>query len=193
MLRLGVNIDHVATVRQARRSHEPDPVHAAVLAELGGADGITVHLRGDRRHIQDRDVAGPAPDRQTRLNIEMAATQEMIHLALTAKPDQVTLVPERREEMTTEGGLDVVLNSVAASGRWSKTLQDAGIDVSLFVDPDLEQVKEAHSSTRTPSSSTPPPTRRPATPARARRPSGRSATRRASAASWGSRCTPATA
>jgi pyridoxine 5-phosphate synthase len=143
MLRLGVNIDHVATVRQARRAKEPDPVHAAVLAELGGADGITVHLRGDRRHIQDRDVQVLRQTVRTRLNVEMAATQEMTHLALTVKPDQVTLVPERREELTTEGGLDVVLNSTQIRPV-VKTLQEGGIEVSLFVDPELEQVKEAH-------------------------------------------------
>jgi pyridoxine 5-phosphate synthase len=143
MLRLGVNIDHVATLRQARRAKQPDPVHAAVLAEMGGASGITVHLRGDRRHIQDRDVQVLRQTVRTRLNIEMATTQEMTHLALTVKPDQVTLVPERREELTTEGGLDVVLNSVQIRPML-KTLQDAGIDVSLFVDPELEQVKEAH-------------------------------------------------
>jgi pyridoxine 5-phosphate synthase len=143
MLRLGVNIDHVATVRQARRAQSPDPVHAAVLAELGGADGITVHLRGDRRHIHDRDVQVLRQTVRTRLNLEMATTQEMTHLALTVKPDQVTLVPERREEVTTEGGLDVVLNSVQVRPL-IKTLQEAGIDVSVFVDPELEQVKEAH-------------------------------------------------
>jgi pyridoxine 5-phosphate synthase len=143
MLRLGVNIDHVATVRQARRAPEPNPVHAAVLAELGGAHGITVHLRGDRRHIQDRDVEVLRQTVRTRLNIEMAATQEMTRIALTIKPHQVTLVPERREELTTEGGLDVVLNSVQIRPMM-KTLHDAGIEVSLFVDPELEQVKEAH-------------------------------------------------
>ncbi len=143
MLRLGVNIDHVATVRQARRAKEPDPVPAALLAEMGGADGITVHLRGDRRHIQDRDVQVLRQTVRTRLNVEMAATQEMTHLALTVKPDQVTLVPERREELTTEGGLDVVLNSVQVRPV-VRTLREAGIEVSLFVDPELEQVKEAH-------------------------------------------------
>ena len=143
MLRLGVNIDHVATLRQARRAAEPDPVQAAVLAELGGADGITVHLRGDRRHIQDRDVEILRQVVKTRLNIEMASTQEMIRVALTVKPDQVTLVPERREEISTEGGLDVVLNSVQLKPV-IKTLRDGGIEVSLFVDPDLEQVKESH-------------------------------------------------
>jgi pyridoxine 5-phosphate synthase len=141
--RLGVNIDHVATVRQARRAPEPDPVHAAVLAELGGADGITVHLRHDRRHVQDRDVEILRQVVKTRLNLEMAATQEMVRLALTIKPTQVTLVPERREELTTEGGLDAVLNSVQLRPV-VKTLAEAGIEVSLFVDPDFEQVKEAH-------------------------------------------------
>jgi pyridoxine 5-phosphate synthase len=143
MARLGVNIDHVATVRQARRATEPDPVHAAVLAELGGAHGITVHLRADRRHIQDRDVEILRQTVRTRLNLEMAATQEMLRIALTIKPDQVTLVPERREELTTEGGLDVVLNSVQLKPV-VKTLREGGIRVSLFVDTDLEQAKEAH-------------------------------------------------
>ena len=143
MARLGVNIDHVATVRQARRAPEPDPVQAAVLAELGGADGITVHLRSDRRHIQDRDIEILRQVVKTRLNAEMAATQEMVRIALTVKPDQVTLVPERREELTTEGGLDAVLNSVQLRPV-VRTIQEGGIRVSLFVDPDLEQVKEAH-------------------------------------------------
>jgi pyridoxine 5-phosphate synthase len=141
--RLGVNVDHVATVRQARRAHEPDPVRAALLAELGGADGITIHLRGDRRHIQDRDVEILRQLVRTKLNLEMAATQEMVKLALTVKPDQATLVPERREELTTEGGLDVVLNSVTLRPV-IKMLLEGGVRVSLFVDPDLEQVKEAH-------------------------------------------------
>ena len=143
MPRLGVNIDHVATVRQARKAAQPDPVHAALLAETGGADGITVHLRSDRRHIQDRDVEILKQVVKTRLNLEMAATQEMMRIALTVKPDQVTLVPERREELTTEGGLDAVLNSVQLRPV-VRTLQEAGIHVSLFIDPDLEQVKEAH-------------------------------------------------
>jgi pyridoxine 5-phosphate synthase len=143
MARLGVNIDHVATVRQARRAKEPDPVHAALLAELGGAHGITVHLRGDRRHIQDRDVEILRQVVKTQLNIEMAATQEMARLALTVNPDQVTLVPERREEVTTEGGLDIVLNS-AQLRPFVRTIRDGRIRVSLFVDPDLEQVKESH-------------------------------------------------
>ncbi|HLA78818.1 MAG TPA: pyridoxine 5'-phosphate synthase [Vicinamibacteria bacterium] len=143
MPRLGVNVDHVATVRQARRAAEPDPIQAAVLAELGGADGITVHLRADRRHIQDRDVEILRQVVKTRLNLEMAATQEMVRIALTVKPDQVTLVPERREEVTTEGGLDAVLNAVQLRPT-VKTLREGGIAVSLFVDPDLEQVKESH-------------------------------------------------
>jgi len=141
--RLGVNIDHVATVRQARRVPDPDPVPAAILAELGGADGITVHLRSDRRHIQDRDVEILRQVVKTRLNLEMAATQEMLKIALTVKPHQVTLVPERREEITTEGGLDVVLNSVQLKPA-VKMLEEGGIHVSLFADPDLEQVKESH-------------------------------------------------
>jgi pyridoxine 5-phosphate synthase len=143
MVRLGVNIDHVATLRQARRAREPDPVQAAVLAELGGAAGITIHLRSDRRHIQDRDLELLRQVVKTRLNLEMAATQEMVRIALTVKPDQATLVPERREEVTTEGGLDVVLNSVQLKPV-VKTLEEGGIHVSLFVDPDLEQVKAAH-------------------------------------------------
>jgi pyridoxine 5-phosphate synthase len=143
MPRLGVNIDHVATLRQARRAPEPDPVHAAVLAELGGASGITVHLRSDRRHIQDRDVEILRQVVRTRLNLEMAASQEMLRLALTVKPDQVTLVPERLDELTTEGGLDVVLNSVQLRPV-VKTLAEGGVSVSMFVDPDLEQVKESH-------------------------------------------------
>ena len=133
----------MATLRQARRVPDPDPVQAAILAELAGADGITVHLRSDRRHIQDRDVEILRQVVKTRLNLEMAATQEMLKIALTAKPHQVTLVPERREEITTEGGLDVVLNSVQLKPA-VKMLEEGGIHVSVFVDPDLEQVKEAH-------------------------------------------------
>ena len=143
MARVGVNIDHVATVRKARRASVPDPAQAALLAELGGADGITAHLRSDRRHIQDRDVEILRHVVKTRFNVEMAATQEMVRIALTVKPDQVTLVPERREELTTEGGLDVVLNSVQLRPA-VRTLQEGEIQVSLFVDPDFEQVKEAH-------------------------------------------------
>jgi len=143
MAQLAVKIDHVATVRQARRASQPDPVRAAVLAELGGADGITVHLRADRRHVQERDVEILRKVVTTRLNLELAPTQEMLRIALTIKPDQVSLVPERREELTTEGGLDVVLNSAQLRPA-IRTLREGGIRVSLFVDPELDQVKEAY-------------------------------------------------
>src|SRR5262249_1804457 len=138
MIRLGVNIDHVATVRQARRAAEPDPVAAAVLAVLGGADGITVHLREDRRHIQDRDVRLL---RQTvsRLNLELAAVDAIVDIACEIKPDEATLVPERREELTTEGGLDVVAHQKTVA-RAMQRLRDAGIAVSLFLDPDDRQI-----------------------------------------------------
>jgi pyridoxine 5-phosphate synthase len=139
MIRLGVNIDHVATVRQARRAAEPDPVAAAVLAMLGGADGITVHLREDRRHIQDRDVRVLRPV-VPRLNLEMAAAEEIIQVALDVKPDEATLVPEKRQELTTEGGLDVVGNQKSV-GDAVKRLRDKGIIVSLFIDPDAAQVE----------------------------------------------------
>lgn len=136
---LGVNIDHIATLRQARRTVEPDPVAAAVLAELAGADGITVHLREDRRHIQDRDVRLLRQTVRTHLNLEMAATEEMVAIALDIQPDYVTLVPERRQEVTTEGGLDIAgqrdrMEQVVA------TLQQAGIPVSLFIDADPAQI-----------------------------------------------------
>jgi pyridoxine 5-phosphate synthase len=142
-MRLAVNIDHIATIREARKADEPDPVAAAMICELAGAQGITVHLRGDRRHIQDRDVELLRRTVTTRLNIEMASTSEMVRIAQTVKPNQVTLVPERKDEVTTEGGLDVVLHS----GNVEKTLRqllDARIEVSLFVDPDLEQVRHSH-------------------------------------------------
>ncbi len=142
MLSLGVNIDHVATVRQARRTIEPDPVAAAVLAELGGADGITVHLREDRRHIQDRDVKLLRQTVRTHLNLEMAATDEMVQIALEIKPDYVTLVPERREEVTTEGGLDIQ-GQQDRLGPLVSQLQAQGIPVSLFIDPDPQQIKTA--------------------------------------------------
>ncbi|MBD2109879.1 pyridoxine 5'-phosphate synthase [Nodosilinea sp. FACHB-13] len=137
---LGVNIDHIATIRQARRTVEPDPVAAAVLAELAGADGITVHLREDRRHMQDRDVRLLRQTVRTHLNLEMAATDEMVAIALDVKPDYVTLVPERREEVTTEGGLDIAgqtdrMKSVV------NTLQSAGIPVSLFIDAATDQIE----------------------------------------------------
>jgi pyridoxine 5-phosphate synthase len=137
---LGVNIDHVATIRQARRTVEPDPVGAAVLAELAGADGITVHLREDRRHIQDRDVRLLRQTVRTHLNLEMAATDEMVRIALEIQPDYVTLVPERREEVTTEGGLDIA-GQLDRMKQVVETLQDAGIPVSLFIDADEQQIK----------------------------------------------------
>src|SRR5579859_4907273 len=140
-MRLAVNIDHIATIREARKSDEPDPVAAAVLCELAGAQGITVHLRGDRRHIQDRDVERLRATVSTHLNIEMAATPEMVRVAQSIKPHQVTLVPERRDELTTEGGLDVVLHA-ANLDKTIGQLRDAGIDVSVFVDPDLEQIRQ---------------------------------------------------
>jgi pyridoxine 5-phosphate synthase len=141
--RLGVNVDHVATLRQSRRTQYPDPVAAALLAELGGADQITIHVREDRRHVQDRDLQVMRRTVTTRLNLEMAATQEMVKLAYENKPDVATLVPERREELTTEGGLDVVSGRDTIR-RVVKTLHDAEIKVSLFIDPDLDQVKAAH-------------------------------------------------
>ncbi len=141
-MRLSVNIDHVATVRQARRAREPEPVTAAALAELAGADGITVHLRGDRRHMQDRDLRLLRDVVSTRLNVEMAATDEMMSIASQLKPDQVTLVPEEPGEVTTTGGLDVAANHDAISAAVGR-LQEAGIVASLFVDPDPEQVSAA--------------------------------------------------
>ncbi|OEU60753.1 MAG: pyridoxine 5'-phosphate synthase [Desulfuromonadales bacterium C00003094] len=143
MITLGVNVDHVATVRQARGIDEPDPVTAAALAELAGAECITVHLREDRRHIQDRDVEILRRTVKTRLNLEMAATEEMIGIALKLLPDCVTLVPEKREELTTEGGLDV-LRLRSTLKEQVATLRQGGMLVSLFVDPDLEQVKASH-------------------------------------------------
>ncbi|HEY1067662.1 MAG TPA: pyridoxine 5'-phosphate synthase [Pirellulales bacterium] len=140
MAELGVNIDHVATVRQARRTVEPDPVWAAVAAELGGADGITIHLREDRRHIQDRDLRILRETVRVKLNLELACIDEIVQIACETKPDQATLVPERREEVTTEGGLDVVGRTEAVHAAVTR-LQAAGIYVSLFIDADLEQVQ----------------------------------------------------
>jgi pyridoxine 5-phosphate synthase len=140
--RLGVNVDHVATLRQARRATYPDPITAAALAELAGADQITVHLREDRRHIQDRDVEILRSTVQTRLNLEMAATDEMVRIALQIAPDVCTLVPERRQELTTEGGLDVV-SQRATIERVVRALREGGRRVSLFVDPDLAQLRAA--------------------------------------------------
>jgi pyridoxine 5-phosphate synthase len=139
-MRLALNIDHIATIREARRAKEPDPVAAAVIAELAGAEGITVHLRGDRRHIKDRDVELLRQTIRTKLNVEMAATREMIDTAVRIRPDQVTLVPERPEEVTTTGGLNVVqhLDSVKSG---VASLRKAGIRVSIFIDPDTPQVE----------------------------------------------------
>ena len=139
MAELGVNIDHVATVRQARQTVEPDPVWAAVLAELGGADGITLHLREDRRHIQDRDLRILRQTVTVKLNLELACVEEIVEIACDVKPDQATLVPERREEITTEGGLDVA-GQRQRVGEIVRRLQDAGISVSLFLDPDPRQI-----------------------------------------------------
>jgi len=139
---LGVNIDHVATVRQARRTNEPDPVHAAVLAEIGGADGITVHLREDRRHIQDRDVRLLRETVRVKLNLEMAVSQEITDFALDVVPCQATLVPERREELTTEGGLDLIAHRDRVS-RCIEQLHQKDIPVNLFVDPDIAQIEMA--------------------------------------------------
>ncbi|ODP95552.1 MULTISPECIES: pyridoxine 5'-phosphate synthase [Salinivibrio] len=140
---LGVNIDHIATVRNARGTAYPDPVHAAEMAERAGADGITVHLREDRRHITDRDVRILKETLQTRMNLEMAVTDEMVKIALDTQPEFVCLVPEKREELTTEGGLDVAgqLDKVKAA---TQTLTQAGIKVSLFIDADREQIDAAH-------------------------------------------------
>jgi pyridoxine 5-phosphate synthase len=142
MIELGVNIDHVATLRQARRTYEPDPIWAAAEAEFGGADGITIHLREDRRHIQDRDLELLRQTVNVKLNLELAAASEIVNIACHVKPDQATLVPERREEVTTEGGLDVVGQRQAVAAAVSK-LRDAGIYVSLFLDPDSRQLELA--------------------------------------------------
>ncbi len=139
MIRLGVNIDHVATVRQARRTYEPDPVTAAALAFQGGADGITIHLREDRRHINDRDLRVLRETVPYGLNLEMATAPEILAIACQAKPDQVTLVPEKRQELTTEGGLDVIGQRAAVTAA-VKALNDAGIPVALFIDPHPDQV-----------------------------------------------------
>lgn len=141
---LGVNVDHIATLRQARGTSYPDPAHAANVAEHAGADGITIHLREDRRHIQDRDVYVMAKTIQTRMNLETAVTDEMIAIALEVKPEYVCLVPEKREELTTEGGLDVAgnIDKIAAA---TKTLTQAGIKVSLFIDADKAQLDAAKS------------------------------------------------
>ena len=142
MVRLGVYVDHVATVREARRTVEPDPVAAAVAVEMAGADQVTIHLREDRRHIQNRDARLIREVTTTAMNLEMAATAEMQEIALALHPDSVTLVPEKREEVTTEGGLD--LRSAGGSvGDLIQTVKQAGIKVCAFLDPDLDQIKEA--------------------------------------------------
>jgi pyridoxine 5-phosphate synthase len=142
VIELGVNVDHVATVRQARRTYEPDPVWAAVEAHLGGADGITVHLREDRRHIQDEDVRRLRELTHIRLNLEMAATQEMVAIAARIKPEMAMLVPEGRHEVTTEGGLDIVSQENSLKSAVAR-LAGAGIVVSVFIDADLRQVEAA--------------------------------------------------
>jgi pyridoxine 5-phosphate synthase len=143
--RLSVNIDHIATIRQARRGSEPDPVAAAVLAELAGAEGIIAHLREDRRHVQDRDLRLLRETVQTKLNLEMAATEEMQRIALEVKPEITTLVPEKREELTTEGGLEVASRTEFMKSYISR-LQQGGILVSLFIDPDDIQIAAARKS-----------------------------------------------
>lgn len=140
---LGVNVDHIATLRQARGTRYPDPVQAAMVAEEAGADGITVHLREDRRHIQERDVRVMKETLQTRMNLEMAVTDEMIEFALSVQPEHVCLVPEKREELTTEGGLDVVGQFQRVSNAVSQ-LAAAGIEVSLFIDAEPEQIEASH-------------------------------------------------
>lgn len=142
MIELGVNIDHVATIRQARRTYEPDPVWAAVEAHLGGADGITVHLREDRRHIQDHDVRRLRELTHIKLNLEMAATPEMIGIACQLKPEMAMLVPEGRQEITTEGGLDIVRQEAQLKESIAR-LAEAGIMTSVFIDPDIAQVEAA--------------------------------------------------
>jgi pyridoxine 5-phosphate synthase len=142
MPELGVNIDHVATIRQARKTYEPDPVAAAVLCELAGADAITVHLREDRRHIQDRDVRVLKETLSVKLNLELSVAEEIVGIACQVQPQQATLVPERREEVTTEGGLDVVSHR-AAVARSLERLKGAGMSVSLFLDPDPRQIEFA--------------------------------------------------
>ncbi|NJN69126.1 MAG: pyridoxine 5'-phosphate synthase [Nitrospira sp.] len=143
MARLGVNVDHVATLRQVRGGTDPDPLAAAVLVELAGADGIVVHLREDRRHIQDRDLRLLREMTRTKLDLEMAADGEMVKIALNIKPDLVTLVPEKRQELTTEGGLDVAGLRDRIQGVVT-LLHNGGIPVSVFIEPDLNQVKAAH-------------------------------------------------
>lgn len=145
MKKLGLNVDHIATVRQARGGSEPDPVTAAAVGELAGAEGITIHLREDRRHIQDRDLEILRRTVQTKLNLEMAATVEMVTIACRIKPEQCTLVPEKRQELTTEGGLDVIAHQATIASAVAR-LQQAGIIVSLFVDPSSEQIRASRAT-----------------------------------------------
>ena len=142
MIKLGVNIDHIATLRQARKGNFPDPVYAAVICELAGCDSIVCHLREDRRHIQERDLRVLKEVVKTKLNLEMALSDEIIKIALDVKPDQVTLVPERREELTTEGGLDVSGNFEKIK-RATEDFKNAGIKVSLFIEPDFNQIEKS--------------------------------------------------
>ncbi len=191
MAELGVNIDHVATVRQARRTTEPDPVWAATLAELGGADGITLHLREDRRHIQDRDLRVLRETVTVKLNLELAAEPAIVQIACDCRPDQATLVPEKREEVTTEGGLDLLTNTERVADAVAR-LREAGIGVSLFLDPDQRRSKQPASSKPRPSNCTPASTPWPPAKASGRpswpgwwRPAGRFVR-------WAWPCTPAT-
>ncbi len=144
MMRLAVNVDHIATIREARNAREPEPLAAALLAEMAGAQGITVHLRGDRRHIKERDLEVLRQCIATRLNVEMAVTADMARIALQVRPDQVTLVPERPQELTTEGGLDVVLHAAAVQD-FTRQMRESGVRVSIFLDPDEDQVRKAKS------------------------------------------------
>ena len=141
-MRLAVNIDHIATLREARKAREPEPVAAALIAEMAGAQGITVHLRSDRRHIKERDLELLRQAISTKLNVEMALTADMARVALQIRPDQVTLVPERPQELTTEGGLDVVLQAAAAKD-FTRQMHEGGIRVSIFLDADAAQVRKA--------------------------------------------------
>ena len=141
-MRLAVNIDHIATLREARKAREPEPVAAALIAEMAGAQGITVHLRSDRRHIKERDLELLRQTIGTKLNVEMAVTADMARVALQVRPDQVTLVPERPQELTTEGGLDVVLQASAVKD-FTRQMHEGGIRVSIFLDADAEQVRRA--------------------------------------------------
>lgn len=139
---LGVNIDHVATVREARKTHEPDPVAAATFAELGGADGITIHLREDRRHIQERDLRILRQTVAVPLNLEIATDDDVVRIACEVVPEQITLVPEKREEVTTEGGLNIIANRTATEAAIAR-LRDAGIRIALFLDPEPDQLEMA--------------------------------------------------